>query len=150
VDVTDKASIADTNLAAANTSLGQLISERIKNEQLWRQVEGSNGINLPQILSNTGIDGLPGHRNNLKREYEEKLQTFKPSYPVMVEIANQIKEIDRQLASEVAAIRASLKAAYESSSSQETEMRARIEELRTEVLELQKKGIRHNILKREV
>ena len=52
----DKASIAETNLATANTELGTLISERTKNEQLWRQLEGANAINLPQLLSNAVIE----------------------------------------------------------------------------------------------
>jgi polysaccharide biosynthesis transport protein len=150
VESNEKSSIAENNLAAANASLGQLISERIKNEQLWRQVEGATGINLSQLLTNSVIDGLRARRNELKRDYQEKLQTFKPSYPAMVEIAQQIREVDRQLDTEVRTIRASLKGAYESSINQENDMRARIEELRTEVLELQKKGIRYNILKREV
>ena len=36
-------------------------------------------------------------RNALVTEYEEKLETFKPGYPGMVQINNKIKEIDRQL-----------------------------------------------------
>ena len=68
----------------------------------------------------------------------------------MVQISNKMKEIDRQLAAEVKTIKNSLKAAYESSLAQENEMKARIETLREEVLDLQKKGIQHNILKREV
>jgi capsular exopolysaccharide synthesis family protein len=150
VESNEKSSIAESNLAAANASLGQLISERIKNEQLWRQVEATTDITLPQLLTNSVVDGLRARLNELKRDYQEKLQTFKPSYPAMVEIANQLREVDRQLGAEVKTIRASLKAAYESSINQENDMRQRIEELRTDVLELQKKGIRHNILKREV
>ena len=150
VAVRDKASIAESNLAAANTSLGVLVSERIKNEQLWRQVQESDGFGLPQLLSNSVIDELRGRRNKLTTEYQEKRETFKPSYPAMVQISNKIKEIDRQLATEVRTIRESLKAAYESSKSQEAEMRERIAELRTAVLDLQKRGVQHNILRREV
>ena len=58
VDVSDKASIAENNLAAANAALGTLISERTKNEQLWRQTEAADAINLPQLLSNGVIAGL--------------------------------------------------------------------------------------------
>ncbi len=39
VAVTQKSSIAENNLASANADLGTLVSERIKNEQLWKQVE---------------------------------------------------------------------------------------------------------------
>ena len=150
VEITEKSSIAENNLAAANTALGQLISERIKNEQLWKQLEKATVIGLPQLLSNRVINSLRGQRKTLETEYQEKLENFKPSYPAMVQIVNKIKEVDRQIAAEVATIRNSLKAAYESSLSEETEMKARIETLREEVLNLQKKGIQYNVLKREV
>ena len=150
VEVNDKASIADNNLAAANAAVGLLISERIKNEQTWRQVENATAINLPQFLSNSVIETLRGKRKELETEYQEKLENFKPGYPAMVQISNKMREIDRQLAAEVKTIKNSLKAAYESSLAQENEMKARIETLREEVLDLQKKGIQYNILKREV
>ncbi len=150
VEVSEKASIAETNLASASAALGNLISERVKAEQVWRQVEASAGIDLPQILTNSVIDGLRARRAELQRDYEEKLETFKPSYPSMVQISSKIKEIERQLALEVRTIKSSLKATYESALHQETEMRKRIDELKVEALELQKKSSRHNILKREV
>lgn len=150
VEVSEKSSIAENNLAAANAALGNLVSERIKNEQLWKQVESADAINLPQLLTNSVIDGLRGKRNELVTEYQEKLETFKPSYPAMIQINNKIKEIDRQLASEVKTIKASYKAAYESALSQETELKARIEKLRADVIDLQKRSIQYNILKREV
>ena len=150
VVVTEKSSIAESNLAAANTTLGNLISERIKNENLWRQVEKSDAINVPQLLTNSVIDGLRAKRNALVTEYEEKLQTFKPSYPDMVQISNKIKEIDRQLATEVKTIRESLKGAYESALAQENETKARIETLKADVIDLQKRSVQYNILKREV
>ncbi|MCK0206424.1 polysaccharide biosynthesis tyrosine autokinase [Starkeya koreensis] len=150
VETSDKTSIAENNLAAANAALGQLISNRIRDEETWKQVANSTAINLPQLLTNNVIDGLRTQRNELKRDYEEKLETFKPGYPAMVEISKKIAELDRQLATEVNTIRSSLKAAYESSANQEAQMRARIDELRAEVIELQKKNVRYNILQREV
>src|SRR5262245_32958108 len=68
----------------------------------------------------------------------------------MVQIENRNKEIDRQLAAEVKTIKASMKAAYEASRSQETEMKKRIETLREEVLDLQRRSIEYNSLKRVV
>jgi len=150
VATTDKTSIAESNLAAANSALGQIISERIKNEQLWKQVRDATAINLPQLLTNSVIDGLRVRRNQLVTEYQEKSETYRADYPAMVQIANKIKETDRQLATEVNTIRSSLKAAYESSLSQENEMKQRIETLRAETLDLQKRSIQYNILKREV
>ena len=105
VDVNEKSSIAQTNLAAANDALGTIIADRIKNEQLWKQVEDARAINLPQILTNEVIAGLREQRKALEVEYQEKLETFKPSYPAMVQISNKMKEIDAQIAAEVNAIK---------------------------------------------
>lgn len=148
--VTEKASIAETNLAAANAALGTLISERIKNEQLWRQVEKSSALSFPQLLANKAIEDLRARRSALATEYQEKLEIFKPAFPTMVQISNRIRDIDRQIEAEVALIKDSLKAAYQNSVNQEQDLKARIEALRLEVLDLQKRSIQHNILKREV
>ena len=110
VAVTEKSSIAENNLASANAALGNLVSERIKNEQLWKQVASTDATNLPQFLTNKVIEGLRDQKKALTTEYQEKLETFKPGYPAMVQINNKIKEIDRQLAQEVKAIKESLKA----------------------------------------
>ncbi|AGK56637.1 capsular exopolysaccharide family protein [Hyphomicrobium denitrificans 1NES1] len=143
-------SITEADLGNANAALGNVTSERIRNEQLWRQVEKSDAISLPQFLSNAVIDGLRTKRNELVTNYQEKLETFKPGYPAMIQISNKIAEIDKQLAAEVKTIRASLKGAYESSLSQERELKARVDKLRAEVLDVQKRSIKYNILKREV
>ena len=150
VEVGEKSSVAENNYAAASGAVGQLTAERIKNEQLLRDVENASAINVSELLSNSVIAELRAHRKALETEYHEKLESFKPGYPVMVQISNKMKEIDRQLAAEVTTIRSSLKAAYESSLNQENEWKARAENARQEVLELQKMNIQYNILKREV
>ncbi|WP_072387196.1 polysaccharide biosynthesis tyrosine autokinase [Hyphomicrobium sp. CS1BSMeth3] len=149
VVTSEKSSIAEANLSAANAALGGLIAERIKTEQLWRQVEKIDEINLPQFLLNPVVQGLRSARNVLDGEYKEKLQTFKPGYPAMVQISNRMKEIDRQIAAEVKAIKDSHKAAFEQARRQEDEMRARIETLRVETLDLQRRGIQYDNLRRE-
>lgn len=150
VQTSDQQSIAETNLSAANAALGVLISSRIQAEQAWKQVDETPSTSLPQLLNNKVIEGLRVQRNDLKRDYEEKLETFKPSYPVMMEISNKIAAVDKQIASEVATVRSALKAGYETSLRQEEQMQARITDLTAEVLDLQKKSIRYGILKREV
>ena len=131
-------------------ALGNLIADRTKNEQLWRQADAGEDIDLPQLLGDKAIEGLRAKRKELAIEYQQKLQTFKPSYPAMVQIKNQLDEIDRQLATETQTIKDSLKGAYQASLAQEEEMRKRIESLKQEVLDLQKRSIQYNIIKREV
>ncbi len=149
VQTNDKVSIAESNLAAANGALGGLVSERIKNEQLWRQLESGDAINVPQLLSNNVISALRAKRSDLVTQYQEKSETFKPGFPAMIQLSNQIAEIDRQLTAEVKTLKNSYKAAYTASLNQEEQMKARIESLKKEVMDLQKRSIEYNILKRE-
>ena len=148
--LSEKSTIAESNLAAANAVLSNLIAERIRNEQIWSQVSDHKGLSLPQFLTNAVIQQLRAARKGYETEYQDKLQTFKPSYPAMVELSARMREIDRQLEAEVQTIRASLMGAYQSSLQQEQKTKAQIEQLRAEVLDLQKHLIQYNILKREV
>ncbi len=148
VSTTDKVSVAESNLSAASTALSGLVAERIRNGELWRQVEDESK-DLPQILANKAVEELRSQRRQLLAEYQEKSETFRADYPTMAQLRNKIQEIDRQLVSEVKTVRASLKAAYEASLHQENEMRQRVEKLRGEMLELQRHGIEYNILKHD-
>lgn len=150
ITTNEKSTIAENNLAAGNAVLGTLAAERIRNEQLYKQLANPGALNLAQIMNSKVVEDLREKRNTLVTEYQEKLETFKPSYPGMIQITNKIKEIDRQLDAEIKAVREAYKGAYDASVSQEKEMKERVEALRAEVLDLQERSIQYNILKREV
>src|SRR5262245_4407161 len=128
VDVDEKTSVAESNLATINEELAALTSERAKNEQLWHQAEGADAINVPQLLSDEAMKDLLSERTKLNLEYQQKLKTFKPLYPAMVELRAKLEEIDRQVASQLVTLKESLKAAYETSLAREKEVRARAED----------------------
>lgn len=146
----DKASISEANLQQANAAYSAALQERIKNEQLWRQVEKSTGVTLPQLLNNKIIDDLRAKRNEISREYKEKSATFQPGYPIMVDLRSRIAEIDHQIAVEVKTVKDSLKGAYEASLNQESELKKQLDNLKVDTLDLQKRSIQYNILRREV
>ena len=81
-------------------------------------------------------------RRNWRRSNQVILRWFKSTA--------KIKEIDKQLATEVQTIRDSLKAGYEASLARENELKERIQVLKQDVLDLQNRSIQYNILKREV
>ena len=150
ITVTEKSSIAESNLASANMVLGNLEADRIKAEQMWRQVSGSDAISMPQFLTNGVVQSLRQQRSVLSTDYQEKLQTFKPGYPAMVESSKKIAELDRQIAAEVQTIKGTLKGTFENTRSQVEQMQKRVELLKAEVLDLQKRSLQYNLLKRDV
>ncbi len=150
VMIEEKLSLAETNLSDANALLSQAIDERIRNEQLWRQAQGDKGDALPQILANATIEGLRGQRSELEAEYQDKRSLYHPGYPLMVQMKDKLGAISRQIVTETARIKESLRAAYETSKNTEEARRKRVDELRSEQLALQKRRIPYDTLKREV
>src|SRR4029078_1100141 len=80
LDVEAKTSSAESNLTTANEELATITSERIKNEQLWRQAEKADAINVPQLLSDPAVADLLKQRTAIEIEYKQKLKTFTPAY----------------------------------------------------------------------
>ena len=150
VDVEAKTSSAESNLGSANDELATLTSERIKNEELWRQAEKADDINVPQLLSDKAVADLLKQRTDLTIEYQQKLKTFKPAYPAMVDLGAKIEEINRQLANQIESLKKSLKATYETSVVRENQAKTRVESLKKDLLQLQKQSVQYNMAKREV
>ena len=66
---------------SANAALGNLIAERTKNEQLWRQAEAGKDIDLPQLLSDKSIADLRAKRKDLAIEYRAKAANLQAGLP---------------------------------------------------------------------
>lgn len=147
----DKPSLPAQNLAELNAMLATAQNARIKAEAVWREAErGGSGTALPQVVSNPLMQSLLQTRAQLSADYQQKLSTYKPDYPEMQRLSSQIAESGRQIAAEVAKIRASIEAEYDTASRQEQMLEQRIDGLKDDELDLQDRSIRYNMLKREV
>jgi GumC protein len=101
-------------------------------------------------VSNPLVQNLMQTRAQLSAEYQQKLSTFKPDYPEMQRLNGQLSEVGRQINTQIANIRDSIKAQYEAASTQERMLETRIDQLKGDELDLQDRSIRYNMLKREV
>ncbi|WP_310095907.1 GumC family protein [Pseudoxanthomonas sacheonensis] len=146
----DKPSLPAQNLEELNALLASAQDARIKSEAAWRQARYGSGLALPQVVSNPLIQNLMQTRAQLSAEYQQKLSTFKPDYPEMLRLNSQMSEVGRQINTQIANIRDSIKAQYDAASTQEQMLEARIEQLKGDELDLQDRSIRYNMFKREV
>lgn len=146
----DKPSLPAQNLAELNALLASAQDARIESEAAWRQARNSSGLALPQVVSSPLIQNLMQTRAQLSAEYQQKLSTLKPDYPDVVRLNGQIAEVSQQIDFQVANIRKSIKAQYDTASTQEQMLEMRIEQLKGDELDLQDRSIRYNMLKREV
>jgi len=145
----DKPSLDAQSLGDLNSALATAEGARMKAEALWRGVSQGDGMALPQVVANPLIQKLREQRAGMEANYQNSLATFKPDYPNMLQLQQQIAEANRQIGVEVSNIRQAVRIDYEAALAQENLLRSRIATLKGDVLDLQGRSIQYNILKRE-
>jgi polysaccharide biosynthesis transport protein len=150
IKLDDKNTLAGTDLQTINTKLAEARNERQKRESVWRQAQAAQGFGLQEILDSDAVKANRKLRTELAAEYQQKLALFKPAFPAMAQLRNQIKELDREVQTEISAIKTSIKAQYEAALSQETELEALLVTTKSEVVDQRSRSIQYNILQREV
>lgn len=150
INVDDGKNLASTDLEDVNKKLGDVRAERIKAEQLWKRAQATNGLGLKEILDSPAIQENRKLRSELAAQYQQKLAVFKPAFPEMVQLRNQVRELDRALQTEVQSIKDSIEASYLASKQQEEELAAALTLTKSDVVDQRNRSIQYNILKREV
>ncbi len=148
---TDNQTLSDQSLAQLNASLSGAQATRIVAEARWRQASSASGTELPSdMLGNSIIKSLQARRAELMGQYQDKLTTYKPAYPLMMQLKSQVDEIDKQIRSETGNVKGSARADYQSALAQETLLKQQIDSAKGDVLDLAGRSIQYNVLKREV
>jgi polysaccharide biosynthesis transport protein len=150
INLDDKKSLASTDLEAINAKLTEVHNTRVKLEVLWSQAQKAQGFGLQQILDSKAIQDNRKLRTELAAEYQQKLGLYKPAYPLMIQLRNQIKELDRNAETEVAAIKSSIEAQFIGAKQEEEDLLAQLEASKASVVDQRGRSIQYNILQREV
>jgi polysaccharide biosynthesis transport protein len=150
INLDNNKTLAGTDLEAINVKLSEARNERLKQELLWQQAQQTNGLGLQQILDSETIQANRKLRTELSAAYQQKLGVFKPAFPAMIQLRNQIKELDRQVQSDVQFIKDSIESQYEAAKGQEADLMALLEKTKGDVVDQRGRSIEYNILQREV
>lgn len=150
VNVDDRRSLTEQTLQELTAALARAERDRMAREARFEQVRALGGQSMSQVLESPTVQKLKETRANLQAQYQEKLTTFKPAFPLMQQLRGQIAEMDRQIAAETRDQRQSVEAEYRAGLAKERLLKARIDELQGEVLDLQSRSIEYNILKRDL
>lgn len=145
----DANSLQGASLVALNGALAEAIGKRIEAEGALRQARlaGSAGA-----LQSTA--GLRSALAAVEAEYQEKRTLLKPEHPDMIALKSRIAEINRQISLEQSRVSGGqatgLLAAYRAAVGAENALRARVNQLRSSVLDLRGRSIQYTILQRDV
>lgn len=152
ISLEDKDNITLKRLSELNEALAKAEAERMAKEALYRQVKQDKDRvfdAIPSILENKLIQDLKQTFIQLEAQYMRLSETFKPNYPEMMRLKNQMESTQKRLDIEVSKIIASIKNEYESNLRREGLLRTAFEQQKGKALEMQQKSIQYNILQRE-
>lgn len=150
IKLDDNKDLTASDLQSINEKLGEVRAERVKKELLWQQAQQTDGLGLKDILDSDTIKDNRKLRSELAADYQQKLAIYKPGFPAMVQLQSQIKELDRQLSSEVATIKKSIQADFLAAKAEEETLQARLDQGKLLVADQRNRSIKYNILQREV
>lgn len=150
INLDDKRTLSGSDLEAINAKLTDARNERVKQELLWEEAKRTDGFGLQEILDSKTVQENRTLRTQLAAEYQQKLGIYKPAFPVMVQLRNQIKELDRQAQTEIQAIKDAIEARYNAARRTEEELRSQLDATKDQVVDQRNRSIQYNILQREV
>ncbi len=149
VSLEEKENVTMQRLTELNEALTKAESERMAKEALYKQTKEVQFDALPSILENKLIMDLKQAYIQLEAQYMKLSETYKPEYPEMLRLKNQMQTIQKRIESEVSKILTAIKNDYESSLRKESFIRKAFEQQKAKVMEMKEKAIQYNILKRE-
>jgi capsular exopolysaccharide synthesis family protein len=136
-------------LTELNEALTQAESERMAKEALYKQASELNFDSISSILENELIMNLKQAYIQLEAQYMRLSETYKPEYPEMVRVKQQMQTIQKRIDAEMRRIIAGIKNNYESSLRKEALLRQAFTQQKARVQQMNEKAIQYNILKRE-
>lgn len=149
ISLEEKENITMQRLTELNEALAKAESERMAKEALYKQTQERNFDSLPSILENKLIQDLKQSLIQLEAQYMKLSENYKPDYPEMKRLRNQMEAIQKRLNTEMSIIITAIKTEYESGLRKESLLRAAFEEQKKRAMEMKQKSIQYNILKRE-
>lgn len=148
----DKQSLVAKKLNELSAALTEAEKERIMAESEYQQAEASKS--LDRVQSSLMIQQLKASKANLQAEYQEKLKIYKPDYPLMQQLQEQISELNQEISKESSlermTVKGALKSTFMAAKQKEDQLKAEVTKYEQELLVSQDKNIGYNTLQREV
>jgi succinoglycan biosynthesis transport protein ExoP len=143
-------SLAAADLTGLNAALVDARTKRIQAQSRYEEAKRSGGRGLAEVSSNAAINSLREQRAVLQGQYQNQSANLGPDYPSQVALRRQISELDRQIASETSRVSSTVESDYREALQVEEQLQARVDGLKTSVMDLRRRSIQYNIYQRDV
>jgi capsular exopolysaccharide synthesis family protein len=147
---TDANTPTGESLSHMNNALAEATARRMAAEGAY-QAALTSGVTSTESASS---QALRQSRAALEAQYQQKLTLMKADHPDMISLRSQIAELDRQIKQENSSVEQSrinaARSDYRAAAAAEGSLRAKVSQLKSDVLNLRGRSIQYGILQRDV
>ncbi|MFQ5766567.1 MAG: GumC family protein [Acidobacteriota bacterium] len=151
VDLGNKKSLALTSLEEVTHSLTEARILRARRQASYEAIKKADPSSLDAVIQSISMRDLKARLTDLEREYAEKGELFKPGYPEMVALNNQIQVVREQLKAEQDRLRnqsvAAAETAYQTARREEQRLKTLEQGQKEKVHQLEKSLAQYETLK---
>lgn len=137
--------MAALNLQALNDALLKAKSDRIALQSSTQ----SQSSELQRTLSDPAVSAMRQSRADLQAQLAKLLVQFKPDYPQVQALQQQVHELDRQIAAQTGTVKRSVSADYSAAIRREADLQGKVNAAKGALLNERERSIQYNILQRE-
>jgi len=154
VSLEERQNIIVQKLSELNSAVTEAKTKRISLETLYNQAnkfkDNEDALeSLPSVMNNALILELKKNYIALLGEYNRESKQYGVKHPNIIKISSQMQALEKKINSEVQKIVNSIKTEYEIAVAQEGVLIEALNQQKEEALDLNKKVIKYNVLKRD-
>src|SRR5262245_9923833 len=151
VNIEERRTLLEQKLKELGTALTGLKTQRLEREALFNQMRSArNPEELPEVLRNPIIQALRIELANLERQQALLLERYLDQHPEVVRVRNQIAETRQKISAEAQRVIRAAENDYKAGAAQEASVSSALDAAKAEALELSRRSVRYDTLKREV
>jgi succinoglycan biosynthesis transport protein ExoP len=151
VNIEERRDLIAQRLKELGTKLNDCKSTRLEREALANQMRrATNPEELPEVMRSPVVQSLRMELATLEREETTLLQKYLDQHPEVIRVRSQIAQTHHKLAVESQAIIREAENAYHAALAQEQSVASAIEAAKAEALDLERRSVAYDSVKREV
>jgi polysaccharide biosynthesis transport protein len=143
-------SVITASLVQINTAANEATARRIEAEGRWRSISNGPLLSAPQVVANSTVSTLQTERARLEAELAEERSRHLEDYPTVRSKQQQLSMLNQQIQQTAANVRNAVRAEYQSALSAEQQLKAQVNQLKSETLGEQDRTVQYGLLAREV
>ncbi|HLA77502.1 MAG TPA: polysaccharide biosynthesis tyrosine autokinase [Vicinamibacteria bacterium] len=151
VNIEERRTLLEQKLKELGTALTTLKTTRLEREALYNQMRTApNPEELPEVMRSPLVQSLRIELANLERQQAQLQERYLDQHPEVVKVRNQIQETRSKIRSESQRVIRAAENDYKAAAAQEASVHSALEAAKAETLELARRSVQYDTLKRDL